>query len=140
MPVAEVQPHQLRDTFHERRPAGHLHQALDIPAARGTPVLAAASGHILKLASGPRGGIALYQMGCDGRTVYYYAHLDRYAEGLAEGQGVPRGQVLGYVGATGNAGAGNYHLHFALWVITDPQQYWRGSNVNPYPLLLAPSS
>jgi murein DD-endopeptidase MepM/ murein hydrolase activator NlpD len=137
MPVAGVQPHQLRDTFHERRAAGHLHQALDIPAAQGTPVLAAVPGRILKLAHGPRGGIALYQRGCDGRMVYYYAHLDRYAEGLTEGQGVHRGQVIGYVGATGNAGAGNYHLHFAMWVVTAPQQYWRGINVNPYPLLQA---
>ena len=135
IPVAGVQPHQLRDTFHERRAAGHLHEALDIPAAHGTPVLAAGTGRILKLSHGPRGGIALYQVGCDGRMMYYYAHLDRYADGLEEGQDVHPGQVIGYVGDTGNAGVGNYHLHFSIALISDPKHYWNGENLNPYPLL-----
>jgi len=139
IPVAGVRGPQLRDTFNELRSAGRLHQALDIPAARGTPVLAATSGQIFKLSYSERGGIVLYQVGCDSTMVYYYAHLERYADGLTEGQGVRQGQVIGYVGATGNAGVGNYHLHFAMWLITDPQQYWRGINVNPYPLLQAVS-
>ena len=139
IPVVGVQPRQLRDTFTERRSAGRLHQALDIPAAHGTPVLAAASGRIRKLSSNTRGGISLYQVSCDGMMMYYYAHLDRYADGLAEGQEVHRGNVIGYVGATGNAGAGNDHLHFAMWIVTDPRQYWRGINVNPYSFLQAAS-
>ena len=137
IPVAGVQPRQLRDTFTERRSAGRIHQALDIPAAHGTPVVAAASGRIRKLSSNTRGGISLYQVGCDGTMVYYYAHLDRYANGLAEGREIHQGDVIGYVGATGNAGVGNDHLHFAMWIVTDPRQYWRGINVNPYPLLQA---
>src|SRR5262245_42276267 len=139
IPVGDVQPRELRDTFTERRSAGRLHQALDIPAAHGTPVLVAASGRVRKLSFNTRGGISLYQVSCDGTMVYYYAHLDRYADGLAEGQEVRQGQVIGYVGATGNAGVGNDHLHFAMWLVTDPRQYWRGINVNPYPLLQAAS-
>ncbi len=104
-------------------------------APRGTPVLAAADGTVLKLFWSERGGNTIYQLGTDGRTVYYYAHLDRYADGLTEGRALRRGEMIGYVGDTGNAGPGNYHLHFAVYIVEDPKRYWDGQPINPYPLL-----
>jgi len=135
IPVAGVRPDQLRDTYNEARSEGRVHNAIDIPAPRGTPVAAATEGTIVKLFHSERGGITIYQLGPDQKTVYYYAHLDHYADGLAEGRKVRQGEVIGYVGDTGNAGAGNYHLHFAIWLISDPKHYWDGINLNPYPLL-----
>ena len=113
-----------------------MHDAIDIPAARGTPVLAAADGRIVKFFYSEKGGITIYQLSTDERLVYYYAHLERYADGLTEGHVARRGEVLAYVGDTGNAGAGNYHLHFSVATITDPKRYWAGTNINPYPLLV----
>ena len=136
IPVAGVKPEQLRDTYNEARSEGRTHNALDIMAPRGTPVLAAADGRVVKLFNSERGGITVYQLSPDEKTVYYYAHLERYADGLREGQFLRRGDTLGYVGDTGNAGAGNYHLHFAVWLVTDPKRYWDGANLNPYPLTL----
>ncbi|HEX8000638.1 MAG TPA: peptidoglycan DD-metalloendopeptidase family protein [Pyrinomonadaceae bacterium] len=135
IPVAGVRPEQLRDTFQESRSEGRAHDAIDIPAARGTPVLAAADGRIVKFFNSERGGITIYQLSVDEKLVYYYAHLERYADGLTEGHFARRGEVIAYVGDTGNAGPGNYHLHFSVATITDPKRYWAGTNVNPYPLL-----
>lgn len=135
IPVAGVKAAQLRDTFSEARSEGRVHNALDIMAPRGAEVLAAANGKIIKLFNSVRGGIAIYQLSNDEKTVLYYAHLDRYASGLVEGRVANQGEVIGYVGDTGNAGAGNYHLHFAMWTVTDPKRYWEGVNINPYPLL-----
>lgn len=135
IPVAGVRPEQLRDTFTEARSSGRTHDAIDIPAPRGTPVLAAADGKVVKLFQSIPGGTTVYQLGTDGRTIYYYAHLDRYADGLKEGDFVRRGDAIAYVGDTGNAGAGNYHLHFSVSIVSDPKRYWEGTNVNPYPLL-----
>jgi len=135
IPVAGIKPGQLRDTYTEARSEGRVHNALDIMAARDTPVLAATSGKIVKLFNSERGGITIYQLGGDEKTVLYYAHLALYADGLAEGHVANQGEVIGYVGDTGNAGAGNYHLHFAMWGVTDPKRYWDGVNINPYPLL-----
>ncbi|MBC7929876.1 MAG: M23 family metallopeptidase, partial [Rubrivivax sp.] len=101
----------------------------------GTPVLAATDGTVVKLFQSDKGGITLYQRGTDGKTIYYYAHLSAYADGLAENTLARRGDVLGYVGDTGNATPGNYHLHFAVWITADPKRYWDGANLNPYPLL-----
>jgi murein DD-endopeptidase MepM/ murein hydrolase activator NlpD len=137
IPVAGVPAEQLHDSYHAGREGGRVHQAIDIHAPRGTPVLAAADGTILKLHSGGRGGIAVYQLGEDGRTRYYYAHLERYAEGLEEGGAVRRGDVLGYVGDTGNAAPGDFHLHFSIAVLDDAHRWWEGANLNPYPLLRA---
>lgn len=137
IPVAGVTAEQLHDSYHAGREGGRVHQAIDIHAPRGTPVLAAADGTILKLHSGSRGGIAVYQMGVDGRTRYYYAHLERYAEGLEEGEAVRRGDVVGYVGDTGNAAPGDFHLHFSVAVLDDAHRWWEGANLNPYPLLRA---
>lgn len=135
IPVAGVRPEELRDTFQEARSEGRVHDAIDIPAPRGTPVLAAADGRIVKLFQSERGGTTIYQLDPDNRTVYYYAHLERYADGLAEGHVARRGEVIAYVGDTGNAGAGNYHLHFSILIVSDPKRYWDGTNINPYPLL-----
>jgi murein DD-endopeptidase MepM/ murein hydrolase activator NlpD len=135
IPVAGVRPEQLRDTFSEARSEGRVHDAIDIPAPRGTPVLAASDGRIVKLFQSERGGMTIYQLDPDNKTIYYYAHLERYADGLTEGHTARRGEVIAYVGDTGNAGAGNYHLHFSILIVNDPKRYWDGTNINPYPLL-----
>ena len=135
IPVAGVRSEQLIDTFDEARSEGRLHDAIDIIAPAGTPVLAATGGKIVKLSQSDRGGTTIYQMSADERTVYYYAHLQGYAAGLAEGNVVRQGDVIAYVGDTGNAGVGNYHLHFSIAAVSDPKRYWEGTNINPYPLL-----
>jgi peptidoglycan LD-endopeptidase LytH len=135
IPVAGVRADQLRDTFSEARSEGRFHDAIDIAAPRGTPVLAAADGTILKLFHSDRGGTTIYQLSTDNKFIYYYAHLDRYAEGLTEGHFAKQGETIAYVGDTGNAGAGNYHLHFSIALTSDPRRYWEGANINPYPLL-----
>jgi len=135
IPVAGVRPDQLRDTFSEARSEGRIHDAIDIPAPRGTPVLAAADGTILKLFHSDRGGTTIYQLSVDQKIVYYYAHLDSYAGGLAEGHFARQGETIAYVGDSGNAGPANYHLHFSIALVSDPKRYWDGVNINPYPLL-----
>jgi len=135
VPVAGVRPDQLIDTFDDARSEGRVHDAIDIPAAAETPVLAAANGKILKLFQSERGGTTIYQLNTNGDLVFYYAHLSRYADGLAEGNVVNQGQVIAYVGDTGNAGPGNYHLHFSIAAVSDPKRYWEGTSINPYPLL-----
>src|SRR3954468_7633011 len=134
IPVLGIRPEQLRDTYEDPR-TGHVHHAIDIMAPGGSPVVAAADGTILKLRTGGNGGITIYQLDTDGRTLFYYAHLQRYAAGMREGLPVERGQVIAYVGDTGNAGAGNYHLHFSVGRLTDPHRWWESENTNPYPLL-----
>lgn len=135
IPVAGVQPNQLIDTFSDARSEGRVHDAIDIPAPGGTPVLAAADGEIVKLFHSERGGTTIYQLSADKKLVFYYAHLQSYAPDLQEGQFKRQGEVIAYVGDTGNAGAGNFHLHFSIAVPADPKRYWDGSNINPYPLL-----
>jgi murein DD-endopeptidase MepM/ murein hydrolase activator NlpD len=135
IPVAGVTSEQLIDTFSAARGEGRVHDAIDIPAPKDTPVLAAAGGKILKLFQSEAGGTTVYQLSEDEMFIYYYAHLDRYAEGLHEGQIVTQGETIAYVGDTGNAGAGNYHLHFSIALTSDPKRWWQGVNINPYPLL-----
>lgn len=135
IPVVGVRPDQLLDTFTDARSEGRVHDALDIPAPAGTPVVAAADGEIIKLFESERGGTTIYQLSPNKKLVFYYAHLQRYADGLMPGEFVKQGEVIGYVGDTGNAGAGNFHLHFSISVIPDPKRYWEGTNINPYPLL-----
>jgi murein DD-endopeptidase MepM/ murein hydrolase activator NlpD len=135
IPVQGVRADQLQDTFMDARTEGRVHDAIDIPAPGGTPVLAAADGEIAKLFQSERGGTTIYQYSADKKLIYYYAHLQRYADGLAPGRLVHQGEVIAYVGDTGNAGAGNYHLHFSISVIPNPTRYWEGTNINPYPLL-----
>lgn len=135
IPVAGVRPEQLLDTFADSRSEGRQHDAIDIIAAAETPVLAATDGKILKLFQSERGGTTIYQLAANQELVFYYAHLSRYADGLVEGDIVRQGQVIAYVGDTGNAGVGNYHLHFSIAAVPDPKRYWEGTNINPYPLL-----
>ena len=135
IPVAGVRPNQLLDTFDDARSEGRVHDAIDIPAAAGTPVLATADGQIVKLFQSERGGTTIYQSSPDKKLIFYYAHLQQYAPGISEGMLVKQGQVIAYVGDTGNAGAGNYHLHFSIAIVSDAKRYWEGTNINPYPLL-----
>ena len=135
IPVAGVRPDQLLDTFSDSRSEGRTHDAIDIMAPADTPVLAAADGTIQKLWLSERGGTSIYQVSSDQKLIFYYAHLSRYADGLTEGKQVRQGEVIAYVGDTGNAGSGNYHLHFSIASISDPKRYWEGTNINPYPLL-----
>jgi murein DD-endopeptidase MepM/ murein hydrolase activator NlpD len=135
IPVQGVAPAALRDNFSDARGGGtRVHHALDIMAARGTPVLAVEDGRIVRLHHGGAGGITVYQLDGSGRYGYYYAHLDRYADGLAEGKKVTRGDVLGFVGTTGNAPPNAPHLHFAIYQVADSRRPWRGQPIDPYPL------
>ncbi|HKU77563.1 MAG TPA: M23 family metallopeptidase [Pyrinomonadaceae bacterium] len=135
IPVAGVRPEQLLDTYSDARSEGRTHDAIDIMAPAETPVLAAADGKILKLFQSEKGGITIYQLSASQELIFYYAHLSHYADGLTEGSLVKQGEVIAYVGDTGNAGPGNYHLHFSIALVTDPKRYWEGTNINPYPLL-----
>jgi murein DD-endopeptidase MepM/ murein hydrolase activator NlpD len=135
IPVAGVRPEQLSDTYNDARSEGRVHNAIDIIAPRGTPVIAVADGRIVRLFNSEKGGITIYQLSADEKLVYYYAHLDRYADGLKDGHSARRGETIGYVGDTGNATPGNYHLHFQVYRITDPKRFWDGENLNPYELL-----
>lgn len=135
IPVEGIRSEQLLDTFADSRSEGRTHDAIDIIAPAETPVLAATDGKILKLFQSDRGGTTIYQLAANQELVFFYAHLSRYADGLAEGDTVRQGQVIAYVGDTGNAGVGNYHLHFSIAVVSDPKRYWEGTNINPYPLL-----
>ena len=135
LPVEGIVPSQLHDTYNDSRSGGRVHDAIDIHAPRGTHVLATTDGTIIKLHHSGLGGITIYQLDDDGRTRYYYAHLDRYADGIAQGVRVTRGQVIGYVGDTGNAAQGDCHLHFAIAILRDVSRWWGGDNVNPYDVL-----
>ena len=135
IPVAGVRSEQLLDTYSDARSEGRTHDAIDIMAPAETPVLAAADGKILKLFQSEKGGITIYQLSASQELIFYYAHLSHYADGLTEGSLVKQGEVIAYVGDTGNAGPGNYHLHFSIALVTDPKRYWEGTNINPYPLL-----
>ena len=134
-PVEGITPARLTDSFTDPRAAGtRLHRAVDILAPHRTPVRAVDDGTVAKLDRSASGGISVYQFDPDERYCYYYAHLDGYAPGLAEGDRVRRGQVLGYVGTTGNAPRSTPHLHFAIFRLSDAKQWWTGTPVNPYPI------
>lgn len=136
IPVQGIAAPALLDTFNDARSEGRRHDAIDIMAPAGTPVLAVADGRIEKLFLSDRGGITLYQFNPDRTRAYYYAHLQRYADGIAEGQALRRGQVLGYVGATGNADPSAPHLHFAVFALGPEARWWEGTALNPYPMLV----
>ena len=134
-PVEGVDRKKLRDTFSDTRGQGRSHEALDIMAPRGTPVRAVEEGTIAKLfESRGGGGLTIYQFDPSESFCYYYAHLDRYAPGIREGQPVHRGQVIGYVGSTGNASPDAPHLHFTIFQLTPERKWWKGEPLNPYPL------
>ena len=133
LPVQGFDLHQLRDDFAEKRGA-HVHEAIDMPAPRGTPVLAADDGTVKKLFTSGAGGLTVYEFDPSGTYCYYYAHLDRYAEGLHEGQAVRKGERLGYVGTSGNAPPDTPHLHFTIFKLPPSRHWWEGTPINPYPL------
>ncbi|MEO6112888.1 MAG: M23 family metallopeptidase [Sphingomicrobium sp.] len=137
VPVAGVRPRQLVDTFTQARAGGErVHDAIDIMAAEGSPVVAAAPGTVEKMYfSQGGGGISAYVRSDDGRWSYYYAHLSAYAPGLHEGQRLLRGAPVGYVGHTGNASADGPHLHFAINAMAPGEKWHQGRPINPYPLL-----
>jgi murein DD-endopeptidase MepM/ murein hydrolase activator NlpD len=135
IPVQGKTAADLTDTFADSRMEGRSHEAIDIMAAAGTPVLAVSDGHIEKLFTSEKGGLTIYQFEPTGRYAYYYAHLQRYADGLREKQTIRKGQVIGYVGATGNADPTAPHLHFAIFLLGPERQWWTGTAINPYPLL-----
>ncbi|HEU4720735.1 MAG TPA: M23 family metallopeptidase [Gemmatimonadaceae bacterium] len=135
IPVQGIEASALRNTYDERRGGGsRTHEALDIPAQRGTPVLSATGGRVLKLFDSKAGGKMVYAADSSERFILMYAHLDTYANGLADGQPLRRGQVLGTVGTTGNAPPTVPHLHFAIARSNNVKEWWKGAPVNPYPL------
>ena len=139
IPVQGIEQKDLVDTFTQARAGGaRRHDAIDIMAGEGTPVVAAADGTVEKLFfSDGGGGITVYVRSPDTRWTYYYAHLQAYAPGLAEGQKVKRGQVLGRVGHTGNANPAGPHLHFAINRMEPGEKWYQGTPINPYPMLAA---
>jgi murein DD-endopeptidase MepM/ murein hydrolase activator NlpD len=135
VPVRGVDRAALRSSFDERRGGTRRHEAMDILAPRHTPVIAVERGTIARLFSSDRGGITIYQFDPTGAYVYYYAHLQQYADGLKEGAAVEAGQVIGYVGTSGNAPPETPHLHFAIFKLTDEKRWWEGAPIDPYPVL-----
>lgn len=136
IPVSGIQKGQLSDTFNDARGGGRIHDAMDIMAPKGTPVLAVADGKIAKLFNSKQGGLTIYQFDTAEVHAYYYAHLDSYAPNIKEGDSIMRGDVIGYVGYTGNANPAAPHLHFAVFVLGPEKKWWQGTPINPYPLLM----
>lgn len=133
LPIDGMNLELVKGGFYEPR-SGHRHEAIDILAPRETPVHAVQNGKVAKLFFSRQGGITLYQFDPTGRRCYYYAHLQRYADNLHEGDAVTQGQVVGYVGTTGNAPPNTPHLHFAVFELGDDGRWWKGTAVDPYPL------
>lgn len=132
VPVNGLKAASLHSTFGDPRGPSRAHEALDILAPRGTPVVAATDGRIVKLFTSKLGGLTVYQFDAEERFCYYYAHLDSYATGLKEGDVVSRGHTLGYVGTTGNAPPGTPHLHFAINRLGPDKKWWEGEPIDPY--------
>lgn len=135
IPVRGVGAAQLGDTYTQARSDGRVHEAIDIMSPTGTPVLAAEDGRIVKLFNSKPGGLTIYQFDPSEKYAYYYAHLDSYAAGILEGKQVKRGELIGYVGSTGNASPTAPHLHFAVFELGPEKNWWQGKAINPYPLL-----
>ena len=136
LPIDGLSEADVRDTFNEVH-FGHQHEAIDLLSPKGTPVHSVVSGTVRKLFLSKPGGNTIYVFDDAAVYCYYYAHLDRYAEGLREGMRVERGEVIGFVGSTGNAGPATPHLHFAVFELGPEKQWWKGKAINPYPELLA---
>jgi peptidoglycan LD-endopeptidase LytH len=134
LPIDGMNLESIRGSFYETR-GNHRHEAVDILAPRSTPIHAVQNGTIAKLFLSDQGGITIYQFDPSGRLCYYYAHLQRYADNLREGDQVSQGQVLGYVGTSGNAPPNTPHLHFAVFELADDRRWWKGRPIDPYPLL-----
>ena len=135
VPVAGVMPSELRGSFHAPRGGGRVHNAIDIPAPRGTPVISAIGGRVLRLFSSKAGGLMVYAADPTERFILMYGHLDRYADGIKDGMQLQRGQTIGYVGTTVNAPPNVPHLHFAIARTTNVKRWWNGTPIDPAPLL-----
>jgi murein DD-endopeptidase MepM/ murein hydrolase activator NlpD len=136
VPVKGVSPSKIEDSFDAPRDGGRRHDAVDILAPRGTPVVSATDGWVLRVGTNSLGGNVVWTSDPDQRFVHYYAHLDRYARGIRAGERVQRGTVLGYVGTTGNAPPNVPHLHFQVMRVNDAKRWWDGTPVNPRPFLV----
>ena len=136
LPVQGVRSADLKDNFDEARDGSRRHDAIDILAPRGTAVVAVADGTVGKLFTSQGGGLTVYEFDRAKNFSYYYAHLERYAPGLSEGQALKRGDRIGDVGTSGNAPKNTPHLHFAIFRLGADKRWWQGEPVNPYPLLL----
>jgi murein DD-endopeptidase MepM/ murein hydrolase activator NlpD len=134
VPVVGIVPNSLVDMYEQDR-GSRKHEAIDLLAPTGTPVVAVDDGKIVKLFNSKPGGLTVYHYDAEGKLAYYYAHLQRYADGLREGMTVKRGEVIGYVGSTGNADPKTPHLHFAVFRLGQDPKWWQGDPVNPYPAL-----
>src|SRR5579863_1005403 len=134
-PIRDLKASELRDSFNDLR-NGHRHQAIDIMRPRGTPVLAVIDGTVRKLFRSRAGGNTIYEFGGTSGYCYYYAHLDQYADNLVEGSHVSRGEVIGYIGSTGNAAPNAPHLHFAIYRLGPGALWWKGLPIDPYPILV----
>ena len=137
MPVQGMKMSDVHDTFDQARGGDRRHEATDIVVARGTPVLAVEDGTIRRLFRSVPGGLTIYQFDPSERYCYYYAHLERYATGLKDGAHVRKGEIIGYVGTSGNASPDAPHLHFGITIVPSNKQYWGGMPLNPYPILAA---
>jgi murein DD-endopeptidase MepM/ murein hydrolase activator NlpD len=135
LPVAGIERTALTPTFDDPRSGNRAHEALDIMAPRGTPVVAVEAGTIAKLFTSRLGGLTIYQFDPSGTYCYYYAHLDAYAPGVDPGDRIERGQVIGYVGTSGNAPPNAPHLHFAIFRLGPEQRWWEGDPIDPYLVL-----
>jgi murein DD-endopeptidase MepM/ murein hydrolase activator NlpD len=137
VPVAGASMSKVEDSFNEPRDGGErVHRAIDILAPRGTPILSADAGRVLRMTTAALGGIAMYTADADGRIVYYYAHMDRYHESMAQGRALAKGDTIGFVGTTGNAPKNTPHLHFQVMRMPADGRYWDGEPINPYALLV----
>lgn len=132
VPLQDLDRKALRSSFDEQRGGGRRHEAMDVLSPRNTPVLAVDDGTIAKLFTSKAGGLTVYQFDADSVYAYYYAHLERYAPGLEEHQRVKRGDVIGYVGTSGNAPPDTPHLHFAIFKLTEAKQWWKGTPIDPF--------
>ena len=135
IPVVGIKASQLNDTYTDARNGGRIHNGIDIVAQRGTKVIAADDGIVVKLLYSNEGGLTVYQFDASERYVYYYAHLERYAPGLVEGKQVRSGDLIGLVGSSGNASDTVPHLHFEVSVLGPEKLWWKSTTINPYPLL-----
>jgi murein DD-endopeptidase MepM/ murein hydrolase activator NlpD len=135
IPVEGITPDQLTRSFSQQRGSSRVHEAIDILAPMHTPVHAVEAGTVARLFHSKAGGITIYQFDPSERFCYYYAHLDRYADGLKEGQQLKKGQVIGYVGVSGNAPKNTPHLHFAVFKLTGAKRWWEGTPLDPYDIL-----
>jgi murein DD-endopeptidase MepM/ murein hydrolase activator NlpD len=135
VPVAGADMTRVEDSFNDPRDGERVHRAIDILAPRGTPIISADDGRIVRMTTSTLGGISMYTVDPDQRIVYYYAHMDHYNDAMTPGKTISRGDTLGFVGTTGNAPKNTPHLHFQVMRWPADGKYWNGEPINPFDLL-----